>query len=297
VKYLDFFLKMECDIHHYGITIPPRPSTQSVSDLAALRLTYSNKKIESYEAEVLEKMRESTKGRNPKLTIFNNYILDRRGPHDWRESKNPSRDYPRVAIISFVEPLLVKSYRPDLLEKSSAAQYLLVCVHELLGKFSKARQVIGKNNRLRTVRRYDFPDGSKPRSVELPPFEVDELLGELADARNVSEHLDLFRSTVKKLESLPFIQARPDLPFIRPTIRKQLDSLYQVTIIYPISSSSSLTKLNYILSPWRVTSIVSPPCGKTPATSLTSIHSTRSGTPPSTLLTFNERRLGPSTIR
>lgn len=218
---------MECEIQRHNIQIPDRPATQSLSDLSALREAYAGQKIEAYETDTVLKMREATKGRNPKLVDFKNYILDRRGPHDWRESKNPARDYPRVALISFVEPLLVKKYRKELLNKSYAAKYLRLGAQELLTRFSKPRQII-KGKKLAIIRRYDLPDELPLSGVNLPEYDIDDLLWELSDARNMAEHLDVLKSTIKKLESLPFAVARPDVSLLNPNIKEKIDSVREV---------------------------------------------------------------------
>lgn len=227
VKQLEVFLIMECEIQRHNIQIPDRPPTHSLSDLAALREAYAGDDIEAYETDTVLKMREATKGRNPKLVDFKNYILDRRGPHDWREFKNPARDYPRVALISFVEPLLVKKYRKELLNKSLAAQYLRLGSQQILTRFSKPRQII-KAKKLAVIRRYDLPDELPLISVDLPEYDVDDLLWELSDARNIAEHLDVLKSTIKKLESLPFAVARPDVSLLNPTIKQKIDNIREV---------------------------------------------------------------------
>lgn len=232
MKYLDVFLQMECDLQKLNIQIPARPSTQSPADLTAVRDAYASQQIDIYESEKVPKMREAAKGRGTKNITFNNYILDRRGPHDWRESKNPTRDFPRVALISFVEPHLVRKYRKDLITKSSAAQFLRATSQQLLSRFSKPRQIIKPSTqKLHTIRRYDFPDGLKAAIVELDEVEVDDLLGELADARNIVEHLESLKGTIKKLENLPFAFARPELALIAPRVKEKMDSLCEVRFI------------------------------------------------------------------
>jgi hypothetical protein len=124
VKYLDIFLQIECDIQKLDIQIPARPTSQSPANLVALREAYTKQKIDIYEVDTVAKMCEASKGWGAKTVTFNNYILDRRGPHDWGDSKNPTQDQPHIALLSFIEPILVKKYRKDLLEKSSAARYL-----------------------------------------------------------------------------------------------------------------------------------------------------------------------------
>ncbi|KAF8220976.1 hypothetical protein L208DRAFT_1382453 [Tricholoma matsutake] len=124
MKYLNVFLQMECDIQKFNIQISACPSSQSPADLMALREAYASEQIDIYKLEKIPKMREAAKGRSMKNITFNNYILDCCGPHDWHESKNPAQDYPHMALISFIEPLLVKKYCKDLIAKSHSAQFL-----------------------------------------------------------------------------------------------------------------------------------------------------------------------------
>jgi hypothetical protein len=236
---------MECDIQKYNIHIPPRPSTQSAADLAALRVTYADKNIAEYEGETILRMREAAKARHSTAVskqTFNNYVLDRRGPHDWRESRNPARDFPRVAIISFVEPRLVNKYRKDLFEKSSAASFLRAAARDLLSHFAKPRQIIkASTKKTATVRRYNYPDAIKTTPVDIPDVDVDNILWELSDSRTIAEHLELLKSAIKKLESLPFALARSDVSLVAPNVKDRIDDVQEVhpfllplsTLIYP----------------------------------------------------------------
>lgn len=142
MKYLNVFLQMECDIQKFNIQISACPSSQSPADLMALREAYASEQIDIYKLEKIPKMREAAKGRSMKNITFNNYILDCCGPHDWHESKNPAQDYPHMALISFIEPLLVKKYCKDLIAKSHSAQFLHVTAQELLSHFVKPRQIL-----------------------------------------------------------------------------------------------------------------------------------------------------------
>jgi hypothetical protein len=239
VKYLDIFLQMECDVQKMNIQIPARPASQSPADLVALREAYAKQKIDVYETDTVAKMREASKGRGVKTVTFNNYILDRRGPHDWRDSKNPTRDHPRIALLSFVEPFLIKKYRNDLLQKSPAARYLRGSAQKLLNRFAKPRQIIkASTKKLQLIRRYEYPDGIKSTTSQIEPVDVDDLLLELSDSRNLVAHLDLLKATIKKLENLPFAFARPDATLLAPDVKEKTDSLCEVRIIsrflYPV---------------------------------------------------------------
>jgi hypothetical protein len=240
VKFLDIFLLMECDIQKYNIRIPARPSTQSAADLATLRATYADQNITEFEREKIPRMREAAKARQSTASskqTFNNYILDRRGPHDWRESRNATRDFPQVAIIAFIEPRFVNKYRKDLLEKSSAARFLRSAARDLLSQYAKPRQIIkASTKKTATVHRYDFPDAIKTTAIDIPDVDVNNILWELSDACTIAEHLDLLKGEIKKLESLPFALARSDVSLIAPNVKERIDDVHKV---HPHSSFHS----------------------------------------------------------
>jgi hypothetical protein len=223
---------MEYEIQKHNIQIPPRPSTQSVADLAAIRKSHGTQ-LEEYETEIMPQMRDEAKVRDgdpkAKHVAFNNFVLERRGPHDWRDSKNSTRDYPRMAIIAFIEPRLVKAYRKQLLEKSPAAAWIRGELQCVLSRYAKSRQVLKPGaQKFITVRRYNFPDGIKIPRTEIPDVDVPQILSQLADARNVAEDIDSLRATIKKLESLPFAVARPDVSILAQNVKSSIDGFYKV---------------------------------------------------------------------
>lgn len=225
---------MEYEIQKHNVHIPARPATQSPSDLMAIRKLHKEARIEEYEAETIPRMREEAKvrdtGPNSKHLSFNNFVLDRRGPHDWRDSRNPSRDYPRMAIIAFIEPRFVKAYRKQLLEKSPAAAWLRSEVQIILSRYTKPRQVLKPGSKkFVTTQRYIFPDGIKNAPTkDCPDVDVNQVLSQLADARNVAEHIESLKSMVKKIEALPYAVARPDVAVLAPNVKSSVDALYQV---------------------------------------------------------------------
>jgi hypothetical protein len=254
---------MEYEIQKHNIQIPDRPATQSPADLTAIRKAHQDSRIEEYEAEKIPQMRDEAKvrdtGPKSKRISFNNYILDRRGPHDWRDSRNPSRDYPRMAIISFIEPRLVKGYRKQLLEKSPAAAWLRGDIQSILSSYAKPRQVLKPGaKKYTTTRRYNFPDGLKNLpSKPCPVVDVGQVLLQLADARNVAEHVESLKSMVKKIEALPYAAARPDVTLLAPNVKTNIDGLFKVrrtiTLFYrtQISVSQALNDNLHSLSAMR----------------------------------------------
>jgi hypothetical protein len=262
IKYLDVFLLMEYEIQKHNIQIPARPPTQSPADLTAIRKIHQDSRIEEYEGEKIPLMRDEAKVRDTaksKRLAFNNFILDRRGPHDWRDSRNASRDFPRMAIISFIEPRFVKTYRKQLLEKSPAAAWLRGEIQVILSTYAKPRQVLKPGTKkYSTTRRYNFPDGLKnvtPQSC--PVVDVSQVLSQLADARNVAEHVESLKSMVKKIEALPYAAARPDVTLLAPNVKTNIDGLFKVrrtiTLFYrtQISVSQALNDNLHSLSAMR----------------------------------------------
>lgn len=233
VKHLDVFLQMESDLAEHDIDIPPRPPTSTKADKVALYKPYEPASKEKERNELKEHDKNTdAQMRAPggKKRVFNNLILDRKGPHDWRDTKNPNRDFPRLIYAAWFEPRLIQTYRANLLEKSSAAAFLRTSLHQLLSSYAKPRQIIKPGSRkFVTVRRYDFVDGIKSPSAPLPEVDVNMILTTLTQSQNLRDQLGSLKALIKKIESAPYALARPDVNILAAHIKSKIDELLIVS--------------------------------------------------------------------
>jgi hypothetical protein len=212
-----------------SISIPSRPTKPQDSTKAKLEETYGKYVSDEERNKMLKVMKTAKKG-----GLSNNPYINMKTCVDWRsiQSKKLERDWARYVLAIILEPILVPSYRSNLLTESPAATFLRAAAHALLSNHCRRR------NTLEGVQQsYVFVDGIKVTGdiPEKPVIDIELTIKNRERQSSMQTMLQELSVTVRKFEKLKGIAARPGSDLMEDGIKDAFDVVIEVSFKLIIS--------------------------------------------------------------
>ena len=192
-----------------------RPSEKSelnklFSSQENLSQLFNNVKLDALieERQNLSKLLKDNKYRPQNMIVPKKFSLISATSWEWKNSKNPDRDWAGLLKSVLIESRFTEKYRPDMIASNAEVMYLRHSLQALLSSHSKLVNQLdaSSSKRLSTTptRQWTFPDGIESGPMLKPDIDILTLLEEREVHERRLAAKKIITSIVKKIETCPY---------------------------------------------------------------------------------------------